>query len=245
MLILGLDFETTGVDHVKDRVLEVGAALQCTDTGRTIRQEDYLVVPDIPIPDEVWAEVTPIHGITKELVEKYGVMQAEGLDRLNWYVEQAEAIVAFNGTEFDQLFYQEWNTRRYMHGNGWWLHKRWIDTRLDVPEPIAGSLITLCAKAGFLNPFPHQALSDVLSMLRLLGKYDMEQVVERARIPNVHVQALVSFDDKDKAKERGYWFTWNTHRPFKAWVKKIKECDLEQEAKSCPFKVKRVEVNRV
>jgi DNA polymerase-3 subunit epsilon len=241
MLILGLDFETSGTDASNDRVWEVGLALWDVEKKRAVRQTDFLVHPDRWPSDEVWAELTPIHGIWKYMLEKYGKPDAWSLSEVDEYIMEAEAVVAHNGTEFDQLVHEAWEKRygRAAPPIGW------IDTRLDVPEPMTGPLITQCAKRGFLNPFPHQALSDVLSMLRLLSEHDVPAVVERSKLPNGYVEAVVPFELKDLAKDAGYF--WNGYpnpgkklRTTKQWLKKIKQCDLEKERGSVQFQVRPV-----
>lgn len=237
MIILGLDFETDSVDPESCQVLEVGAALWDVERHRAVRQADFLIQPARIITPEQWAEVTPVHGLTQELVDLYGILDQEALCIVNDYFLEAEAVVAHNGTLYDKLVHAAW-CLRYGRKKPETL---WIDTRLDVPEPMTGPLITQCAKKGFLNPFPHQALSDVLSMLRLLDGYDLPAVVARARIPNIHVEALVPFDRKDEAKDRGYfWNGYKLKNPTKQWLKMIKECDLEKEQGEAPFKVRQV-----
>jgi DNA polymerase-3 subunit epsilon len=122
----------------------------------------------------------------------------------------------------------------------------WIDTRLDVPKPMIGKLIAIAAEHGFLNPFPHQALSDVLTMLRILDEYDFEAVLARARIPNIMVEFVGPFESKDHAKECGFYWNGfsnqsNGGRPTKQWLKTIKECDFAREDQAArPYKIRRV-----
>lgn len=235
MILLGLDYETTGFDPHFDRVIEVGLALWDVERHKPISQRDFYVKPEIEIPQHKWDEVTPIHGITKEDVEKYGIDDKKALDLVNGFVSKADAIVAHNGTQFDQLFEHAWN-ERYLQAPS---SAIWIDTRLDVPEPMTGALICIAAKKGFLNPFPHQALSDVLTMLRILDGYDIAAVIERAKIPNITVQMNVPFESKDHAKELGYYWKPDS----KQWLKAIKLCDLDTEKTKSRFSLKQVEVN--
>jgi DNA polymerase III subunit epsilon len=236
MLILGLDFETSGVNPEECRAIEAGLCLWDVERRRAVKQIDFFIKPDIIISPEDWAEVTPVHGITQELIDLYGVMDQEALVEINNYALQAEAVVAHNGTLFDKLLHEAWN-RRYGFQQP---PAGWIDTRLDVKEPLVGKLICIAAQKGFLNPFPHQALSDVNTMLRILDEEDLAAVVARSRIPNIYIEALVSFDRKDEAKDRGYF--WNGYKPVKPtkqWLKMIKECDFEKEAAEAPFRIRR------
>lgn len=231
MILLGLDTETTGFSPKDDRVVEIGLVHWDVELHRAVRQYDFLVKPEIELPAEKWAEVAPIHGITREIVEAYGVGDAEAACAAHSWYEDVDAVVAHNGTLFDKLVMAAWFER-----NGLSVPPVvWVDTRLDVPEPLTGNLTCIAAKKGFLNPFPHQALSDVLTMLRILDGFDIPKVIERARIPNIFVQSNVSFENKEQAKERGYY--WRP-APWKQWLKCIKECDYDKEAIEAPFKIR-------
>ncbi len=102
-----------------------------------------------------------------------------------------------------------------------------IDTMIDLPfdEKIHGSkkLTHLAATHGFLNPFPHRAVFDVLTMLKMASYYDLKTILARNASPTVTVVARVSFDDKDKAKALG--FHWEA--TSKTWEKRYKEIDLK------------------
>ncbi|MGH3427716.1 MAG: 3'-5' exonuclease [Mycobacteriales bacterium] len=232
-LLLGLDFETSGLDPKVDRVVEVGLVHWCVEKRMPVRLAGFLVKPDIEIAAEKWAEIEPITEITKDDVESFGRPSEEALAIVTTWaklaVQSGGALCAFNGTDFDKLFLEEWQRRFGGFVQTW----GWIDTRLDVPEPLTGSLLCIAAKQGFLNPFPHRAVTDVLTMLRVLDSYDIEKVIERSKIPNVTVQALVSFDDKDKAKKRGYYWKPET----KEWLKRMKECDVEKENAEADFRL--------
>ena len=64
MILLSLDFETTGLDVEKDRITEVGAVLYSTGLDQVLETAGYLVNPEIPIS----AEITKLTGITNSMV---------------------------------------------------------------------------------------------------------------------------------------------------------------------------------
>lgn len=55
-----IDFETTGLDHETDRVLEMG--IVCFDGGELTGRHNFLIDPGIPVPEEA----RKVHGITDD-----------------------------------------------------------------------------------------------------------------------------------------------------------------------------------
>jgi DNA polymerase-3 subunit epsilon len=200
MLICGLDFETTGLLPTKHSVVEVGAVLWDTEIKSPLRVEGFLVDPG---EDAVWdQEAIDVSGISPQLVQKFGIDSADAMSRLVYLMGVSDAVCAHNGNVFDRPFAEEWATRE----GGALPEKLWIDTKCDLElGPKASTkLIYMAADLGFVNPFAHRAVTDVLTMLRVLSGFDIERVVFLAKQPNIQIEALVSFDDKQLAKDRGY-----------------------------------------
>jgi DNA polymerase-3 subunit epsilon len=117
-----------------------------------------------------------------------------------------------------------------------------VDTSCDVN--FSASIKTrklghLAAEHGFLNPFAHRALFDVLTMLRVLSFYDHKDVIKLAGEKDYVVQALVekpwldSGKSTSEAKENG--FRWNGER--KLWLKRVKESQLQSVEKQGSYRV--------
>jgi len=109
-----------------------------------------------------------------------------------------------------------------------------LDTKMDIkfPEKITTrNLRHLASEHEFLNPFSHRAVFDVLTMLRVAGRYDLDTIIARAKEPTVFVRAMVTFDDKEKAKARGYYWC----APQKIWWRSFKESDYLGEKDTCGF----------
>jgi DNA polymerase III subunit epsilon len=228
MKILGLDFETTGLSWKEDRIIEVGAVLYDWDTETPLCLLSQLVDPKRPIPEEI----SKLTGITDALIASYAKPENDVLDSLLCLMGQADYVMAHNGSEFDKLFFDALMAR--LRPGTTTYDKPWLDTRYDIvfPESITTrNLRFLAAEHGFLNPFAHRAVFDVLTMLRVARQYPLESIIARAKEPNVCVQAIVSFDDKEKAKARGYyWFG-----PKKLWWRSMKVSDYEVEKTTCGF----------
>jgi DNA polymerase III subunit epsilon len=229
MKILGIDLETTGLDFTTDRITEIGAVLWDTSTGTPLRLFNTLVRHTDAPP--ITPEIERLTGITQEMIDTYGVPIAACLPKLFVMMSEADAIVAHNGTGFDRPMLAAQIERLGKIAP----ERPWIDTATDVPYPphiTTRKLVHLAAEHGFLNPFAHRAQFDVLTMLRILQHYDIHEVLDTARQPSITLIAQVSYDDREKAKSRGY--RWHDS---KTWRKTIKLNQLEAERASVDFAV--------
>lgn len=240
MKLLGIDFETTGLSFEKDRITEIGAVLWCTETAAPMQIFNVLVKhEDGP---GITEEITRLTGITQAMLDAYGVAPDRAFARLIQMMLEADALVAHNGMGFDKPMLEAQIKRskacRDALPPDW--EPLWIDTCMDVPYPEAittRKLVHLAAEHGFLNPFAHRAVFDVLTMLKVLERYPIEAVLESARQPMMTLQALVSFDDREKAKARGYRWKAET----KQWLRNMKAHLVEKEMAECGFQVAVVE----
>jgi DNA polymerase III alpha subunit (gram-positive type) len=213
MIIVGLDLEATGLDKVKDRPIEVGVALWTTKYNRSLDTRALLIQSDgVSVTDEI----TEITGITQSMVDNFGYTPEEGYDEMLYFVDRAEAIVAFNGVRFDIPMCQQWAKRIKKQ----FPDKLVIDPYTDLPMR-GQELITMCAKMGIYYD-PHEAGADVGAMLRLTGKFDFNIVLDRAKSPTLVVRSMQHISENDKAKK--HKFRWNPER--KIWWKAVKEIDL-------------------
>lgn len=226
MRILGLDFETTGLDTQNDRVIEIGAVLWDWEAQKPLKIMSELVKTD----REISQEITDITGITAADVEEFGIPAREALDDLNDLIRGSAFVMAHNGNDFDLPLYKAWVVR----SEALLPEVSWIDSKVDIVYPKrfdSRRLIHLGAEHGFVSAFQHRAVFDVLTMLRIASQYDIEAIIKRAAEPTLYVEALVSFERKDEAKERGYkWFG-----PRKIWWKAFKASDLVVERAECGF----------
>lgn len=229
MLLLGLDFETTGLDPVNDRITEIGACLWDTDRAQPV-QLLQLFCNDGGVP--ISEEITKLTGITQRDLDMHGGETHMALSMLNLLIDKAEAVVAHNGNNFDKLFYEKSCARVIVKP----AEKIWIDTAQDIPYPpeiTTRKLKHLAVEHGFMNPFAHRALFDVVTMLRVLSHYDIFEVLKYAQAPLVTVRAMVSYDNRQLAKDRRY--QWDGGK--KIWTKQLRDFQLEKEKAEAPFQV--------
>lgn len=228
MLILGLDTETQGLDATKDRVTEWGLVLWDSETKQPVRISGFLV----KVPGGVSSEIEKLTGITNAMLDAYGVEPAAAMKAVQGMTAQAEMFCAHN-KDFDKAFYEE-ECKRV---NATPSTKPWIDTMVDLPPAAytlgkSSALKYMCCDLGFTYP-AHRAVNDVLAMFELLGRYDLGETMRRAQTPNVQVRAVVSFDLKHLAKERGYH--WQPDK--KLWVRDLKADEVDAEKEAAPFSV--------
>lgn len=239
MLVLGVDTETSGVNVKSDRILEIGWCIWDTERKKPLKLISTMVREDTRVPHT--KEITDITGITPSDINTYGISLSYALGAFLSDMAQCEAVVAHNGNNFDFPLIDNENDRVSKQKLKW-VQK--IDTSTDLPPKAygkSGALSYMAADHGFINPFPHRALTDVLTMMKLMSFYPIEEIMQRALSPRVVVRACVSFEQKDLAKEQGFrWQEVGSLKFDKSWVKIIKECDYQDLADNCAFKIARI-----
>ncbi len=215
MLVLGLDLETSGLDKSECDILEFGAALWNVKEKRPI----YLFSKfNGDFKSEIPLEIENLIGLKAAEVRKWGKPLRECLDELSKLIKAADYIVAHNGTSFDKPFLEH----TYKSIGFKMPEKKWIDTQIDLPFPDSvgtRKLSYLACEHGFMNPFPHRAITDVLTTLKLMAQYDFETIVSIASSPLVQVIAQVSYDERHKPRQAG--FRWDSQRKF--WYLDIRQ----------------------
>jgi DNA polymerase-3 subunit epsilon len=229
MLILGLDFETTGGDPAVHRITEVGMTQWDTDLRQPVKIMGYLVNPgDAPWEPEIIERFPKM----PELSVKYGIDDLKAAKQFFLWYQSAETVCAHNGIKFDKGFMQAWADRYNFDSDP---DKLWIDTLTDLPLPrwYTRKLAYMPVDHGMLpNPFPHRAAFDAVSMMQMLDQYPLDKVLELARSPIVIVKALVTFNNNELAKKRGYHAEYKDGK-FVMWFREMKELFVEQEREEC------------
>lgn len=236
-IICGIDLEgmsedlpNKGVNLLLDRVTEIGAVLWDVELNQPVRMFSELIDEEdrLPISEEI-AELT---GITDQMLETYGAKGEEitrVLERLSHMLNQADYLMAHNGENYDRPMLGALFNRFGVALPG----VNWIDSSKDIefPRMIRGRSMALLEHShGFINPFPHRAITDVLSMLKIATKYDIPRMALLADSPTVTLVAKLNapnWRDKEevqkfntiKNKVSKARFKWNPDN--KTWVKKV------------------------
>jgi DNA polymerase-3 subunit epsilon len=218
MIIAGIDVETSGLDHERDKITELGAVLWDTERNAPVYIYDQLIRHE---GLAISAEASRLTSIDEELLEKWGVPEEQACRQLEWILGRADHALAFEAG-FDKRF-----TSQMMRSQG--LEPpavNWIDARTDLPyrgNAGKGSLTTVLANHEILNYLPHRALGDILCTCKLASKYSWEETVRRSLMPTLEIWAQVSLPEKDLARNAGFY--WKPDR--RQWLKNMKEEDYD------------------
>lgn len=231
MRVLGIDLETTGLDVSKDRPIELGICLWETNSNQPIVSRGFYLWEATYPP--VAAEALKTHGIQLETLHEFGEHPREVLSWLEGFItrHRVDALCAHNGNGYDKpLLLNEIKRHGIETPNLQSLH--WIDTSVDFPEyGKSRSLLYLSAEAGFLNPFPHRAQFDVLSMLKLLSRHNTEEIVKNGKIPKVTLRGRLAPGEQDFDKKKDWLksrrYMWDGVNKF--WIKDFKETEVDNE----------------
>jgi DNA polymerase-3 subunit epsilon len=138
--------------------------------------------------------------------------------------DEADFILAANGKKFDKLVMDAFLNRYFVEPVVTTKYE-WVDLyEFPFPETCKyRNLLYLAAYYGFINPFPHRALSDAMTMMKIASNFDMQEILNRRATPPITLVAKVSYNNRAQASERG--FMWQKAR--KAWIRVIHESDLE------------------
>jgi len=235
--ICGIDIETTGLDPEKHEVTEIGYVIKRVGEHKPYCQRADFIYHGHAL--EISKENHAITGITNEHIEN-------GISLEKWYAQFLENIshwgveylVAHNGKNFDRPFLEK-RLDRWSVTHQWFSDVHMIDTRTDLNHGFGSNKLSYVAcELGFVNPFPHDALSDVSTMLKVLAHFDFKTVLARSKSKDVYIRAHCGYETKEIAKEAGFrWQTVNYITFPKMWVKCIKESELEELRANCNFKI--------
>lgn len=228
--ILGLDFETTGLEpeNDKDVIIEVGAVLWEWSTATPLAMLSETII--LEAPRTLSDEIIELTGITPQMVqEPLGKPESVVLVELARLAGLAGYYMAHNAP-FDRSFAVAGFERNFLEIPD----RPWIDTITDLPYPPkvkARALGYVAADHGFLNPFAHRAVFDVLTMLTVAARYPLETILELQNSPVVRLKGNFPMARNDEGKAAG--FRWEPQRKY--WYRDVKACLIKSLKIDVPY----------
>jgi DNA polymerase III epsilon subunit-like protein len=235
MILLGFDFETTGVDPKTCLPLEWGSQTYNTDT--TARGKEFSTfIWDRGYPD-ITEEITTLTGITSEMAKK-GCGQDVFLSMVDPLICEADALVAYN-LNYDMTILK----RIYASFGKRFPDKKSFCMRADFPWPESMMKCQKLQHRALDIGLPmdtrekHRSMADVTTMWDIMDLYSAKDVLEFVYTPWVYLRADICgpwIDDgkqRDAAKSLG--FSWEQaygdEKKFpKTWVKRVKLFDVQR-----------------
>lgn len=216
--VLILDTETSGIDPAKDCVVEVAVILYSLEYATVLSSFASLIHGDRN-------EAVEINRIPVEALAK--APTGEQLwPAIHTLADTADAIVAFN-KDFDRSFVTGVLRDCY----------KWVCAMEDIRWPKQTrerpNLVGLALEHDLGIGYAHRALADCDLIARLFTRSkelgsDLNVMMEKAMRPKASVRALVSYDDRDKAKKAG--FQWDADK--KIWHRRV----FMEDIPSLPFR---------
>ncbi|MDR6831648.1 DNA polymerase-3 subunit epsilon [Bosea sp. BE271] len=222
-----VDTETTGLQHARDEIIEIGAVAFTYDSdgaiGDVVGVYSGLRQPSEPIP----AEITRLTGITDEIVAGHDI----DLDALHALIEPADLIIAHNAA-FDRPFCERLSPA--------FVSKAWACSVTEIRWSDVGfegnKLGYLVGQSGLFHD-GHRATDDCNALLEVLarpagpgGARPFAELLRSSASSRIRIYAEhAPFDMKDHLKGRGYrWSDGSDGRP-RAWWIEIDEELYEEE----------------
>ncbi|ASY66510.1 DNA polymerase III subunit epsilon (plasmid) [Sinorhizobium sojae CCBAU 05684] len=212
-----VDTETTGLDHSKHEIIEIGAVAFTFDDeghiGDVTGVYGGLQQPTVPIP----REITRLTGITDEMVAG----QMIDVESLRVLLDPADLVIAHNAG-FDRPFCEAFSSM--FCGKAWACSVKEVDWATRGFE--GTKLGYLIGQSGYFHD-GHRAVDDCFALLEVLAGRDgatepsaFTELLETSQRSRVRIFAEHSpFDMKDHLKARGYrWSDGSDGRPKSWWI---------------------------
>lgn len=219
--ILILDTETTSLDPATGRLIEVAAAVYSVEHRSLVRARSWLI-------EGATNEAEAVNGIAPALLS-HGIEEAAVMRQIHAIAtKECEVIVAHNAS-FDRQWFEPSIQ-----------NLAWACSCDDMEWPrksTSRSLAALALAHGVGVVSAHRALDDVMTLVRMFERAaelgaDVPAMIARALRPKAKYQALVSYDDREKAKAAG--FRWDG--ATKTWTRTLAREDVA----ALPFQVREV-----
>ena len=218
MYLLGIDLETTGLDPSSSDIIEVGYIIWDTNLSCPIQIGSNLIKINTPLPKEIKS----LTGINDIQLNQFGVDLEQAIASLSNIAKKCDFLVGHNGIAFDRK-YLSGACKKYSIN---FPQRYWIDTMIDIPY--ADSIKTrklsyLAIEHSISYVSAHRAVFDIWTTMQILSKYNINEIIERAKTGFIKLIAQVSYADRVKASSQG--FKWDSKN--KIWFKILRTYDAK------------------
>jgi DNA polymerase-3 subunit epsilon len=204
-----LDTETNGFDHKVNKIIEIAVILYDLKHAAPITSYSAIVSQD----ENLVADINGIHADLAEGMTSFNLSK-QIIDHL---IAKSEVIVAHNAV-FDKGFVD--NSTFEVPKD-----RPWICSMEQIEWPCkysSRSLTSIALAHGVPVIAAHRALTDCDILARLFTKihetgHDLPKLLTKAMRPRILVQALVSKEDRQLAKDEH--FNWDGDN--KQWTKEV------------------------
>tara|TARA_Y100001934_G_scaffold107885_1_gene132456 strand:+ start:629 stop:1513 length:885 start_codon:yes stop_codon:yes gene_type:complete len=227
-LAIFLDLETTGLNPIKDEIIEIAMVpFEFSSDGRIFDVHRAYNELQEPKSGAVPEEITRITSITTAMVRGKTIDPAKVAE-----IASPAALIIAHNASFDRKFAEKtfdlFST------------KAWACSMTQIPwgeEQMDGTKLEyLAMKSGFFYD-GHRAANDCYAGIELLsqglpisGKLALQLLLDTARHPTCRVWAEGSpFDLKDALKARGFRWNDGTDGNRRSWFRDVDEGDLDEE----------------
>ena len=222
-----VDTETTGLDHRRDEIIELGMLMFTYNEAGICDVIDIFSALRQPI-EPICREITRITGITDEMVAGKSIDPAD----VSRFIERAEIVIAHNA-RFDRPFCEKFAAGFDV--------KPWACSVAEVDWSSFGfegsKLSYLVGQCGWFHS-GHRAIDDCHALLAVLTNQQercrgaFQSLINSAAKRRCRVWAHHSpFDLKDALKARGYRWNDGSDGRLKSWWKEVDDVALEAECR--------------
>ena len=216
-----IDVETTGLDHIRDKIIELGlVCFEYSSDGRIfsiLEEYNSYEDPKCPIP----THITELTGISDEMVRGHNI----DIDKVKTYIKNANLIIAHNAA-FDRKFIE--NRIPSLEKKPWGCLMKDIKWKAEGIE--SPKLEYIAYRCGFFYE-GHRAVNDCLAGVHVLShklpkseKYVLHSLLENSSQNFIKLYAVKAhYDYKDILKSRGYKWVYCKDANTQAWAIEIPE----------------------
>jgi len=204
-----IDLETTGLDHTKDKITEIGIIKveYFSHGGNVVNVHQSFNDPQMPIIDKI----TALTGITNEMVKG----QAIDWDIVENLLDDVDFIVCHN-SGFDRKFLEA--------ANAYFINKKFACSKNDIDWQAKGilndKLDYINWKLGYFYD-AHRAINDCWATLNAIKQSgSLQELIDNLSNETYEVYAVdAPYSKKDLLKESGFYWNDGSNGKPKAWYK--------------------------